>query len=239
MYEASGNLFYNSSPLIDPEGRIVGKYWKTHLFDAPNRPDIKGGIRESDKVSAGTKERLTGALEQAKTALKGDDLGTLTSARDALMQAFSAAGQEMYQAQAAEAGAQSGQEGPAEEPAASTSEAKADEDVVEPDLLFVATARLGIIGERNLRGAPDLLVEVLSPTTRRRDELLKRDRYERNGVPEYWLVDPEAETVKVYRRPAAGEPYGRPLLFAARDGEVLESTLLPGLRIDIATIFED
>ena len=54
MYEASGNLFYNSSPLIDPEGRIVGKYWKTHLFDAPNRPDIKGGIRESDKVCAGS-----------------------------------------------------------------------------------------------------------------------------------------------------------------------------------------
>ena len=53
MYEACGNLFYNSSPLIDPEGRIVGKYWKTHLFDAPNRPDIKGGIRESDKVCAG------------------------------------------------------------------------------------------------------------------------------------------------------------------------------------------
>lgn len=53
MYEAAGNLFYNASPLIDPEGRIVGKYWKTHLFDAPNRPDIKGGIRESDKVAAG------------------------------------------------------------------------------------------------------------------------------------------------------------------------------------------
>lgn len=54
IYEQSGNLFYNSSPLIDPEGRIVGKYWKTHLFDAPDRTDIKGGIRESDKVEAGT-----------------------------------------------------------------------------------------------------------------------------------------------------------------------------------------
>ena len=53
LYEQSGNLFYNSSPLIDPEGRIVGKYWKTHLFDAPNRPDIKSGVRESDKVAAG------------------------------------------------------------------------------------------------------------------------------------------------------------------------------------------
>jgi len=53
MYEQSGNLFYNSSPLIDPDGRIVGKYWKTHLFDAPDRTDIRGGIRESDKVAAG------------------------------------------------------------------------------------------------------------------------------------------------------------------------------------------
>ena len=54
MYEQQGNNFYNSSPLIDPQGEIVGKYWKTHLFDAPNRPDIQGGIRESDKVEAGT-----------------------------------------------------------------------------------------------------------------------------------------------------------------------------------------
>lgn len=54
IYEQSGNLFYNSSPLIDPNGDIVGKYWKTHLFDAPNRTDIQGGIRESDKVQAGS-----------------------------------------------------------------------------------------------------------------------------------------------------------------------------------------
>lgn len=53
MYEQDGNLFRNSSPLIDPDGNIVGKYWKTHLFDAPNRTDIQGGIRESDKVVAG------------------------------------------------------------------------------------------------------------------------------------------------------------------------------------------
>lgn len=54
MYERQGNQHYNSSPLITPEGEIMGKYWKTHLFDAPNRPDIKGGIRESDHVEAGT-----------------------------------------------------------------------------------------------------------------------------------------------------------------------------------------
>ncbi len=44
---------YNSSPLIDPAGEIVGKYWKTHLFDAPDRVDIKPGIRESAKLTAG------------------------------------------------------------------------------------------------------------------------------------------------------------------------------------------
>ncbi|MBL6951027.1 MAG: carbon-nitrogen hydrolase family protein [Alphaproteobacteria bacterium] len=54
MYERHGNQHYNSSPLISPEGEILGKYWKTHLFDAPDRPDIKSGIRESDHVLAGT-----------------------------------------------------------------------------------------------------------------------------------------------------------------------------------------
>ncbi len=53
IYESHGNLYYNSSPLIDPAGEIVGKYWKTHLFDAPDRVDIKPGIRESAKLTAG------------------------------------------------------------------------------------------------------------------------------------------------------------------------------------------
>ncbi len=54
IYERSNDAFYNSSPLIDPQGSIVGKYLKTHLFDAPDLVDIKGGIRESDKVKAGS-----------------------------------------------------------------------------------------------------------------------------------------------------------------------------------------
>ena len=56
-----------------------------------------------------------------------------------------------------------------------------------------------IVGERNARGAPDLAIEVLSPSTRRRDEILKRRLYERTGVGEYWTVDPKIEAVKVYR----------------------------------------
>ena len=55
LYEDAGRgTYYNSCPLIGPDGRLVGVYRKTHLFDAPRRPDIKGGIRESDKVRAGT-----------------------------------------------------------------------------------------------------------------------------------------------------------------------------------------
>ncbi|MGE0717000.1 MAG: carbon-nitrogen hydrolase family protein [Alphaproteobacteria bacterium] len=54
MYERLGNAHYNSAPVIGPDGEIVGKYWKTHLFDAPNRPDIPPGYIESKKVAAGT-----------------------------------------------------------------------------------------------------------------------------------------------------------------------------------------
>ena len=101
-----------------------------------------------DMVSEDTKERLDGAVEQAKEALKGDDLTTLNSARDELMQAFSAAGQEMYQSQAAEAESakdedadgdddadgESSEEGGDEEGA---SDSAADDDVVEADYEIV------------------------------------------------------------------------------------------------------
>jgi molecular chaperone DnaK len=113
--------------------------------DARNRLDSlvyqveKDTAEWGDKVSESTKQRLNEALEQAKTALKGDDLATLTSARDALMQAFSAAGQEMYQSQAAEASAEGGQEpgATAEEPSPAGQGAPADDDVVEADYEIV------------------------------------------------------------------------------------------------------
>src|SRR5438128_3226950 len=74
-----------------------------------------------------------------------------------------------------------------------------DTDVVEPDLLFISAARSSIITEPNIQGAPDLVVEILSEGTRKTDEITKRKLYERFGVTEYWVVDPELETVKVYR----------------------------------------
>jgi Uma2 family endonuclease len=110
-------------------------------------------------------------------------------------------------------------------------------DVVEPDLIFVSRERESILATANLQGAPDLVVEVLSPATRRRDELLKRDLYERMGVAEYWVVDPLAETVKVYRR--AGDDFARVVLLSARDDDQITSPLLPGLEIPLATVFAD
>ena len=87
-----------------------------------------------DKVSAGTKERLDAALERGKTALKGDDTAEINEARDELMQSFSAAGQEMYQAQAAEATAEDDDDG---ESAPEADGATEEEDVVEADYEIV------------------------------------------------------------------------------------------------------
>ncbi len=83
-------------------------------------------------------------------------------------------------------------------------------DVVEPDLLFVAADQLDILTEPNVQGAPALVVEVLSPSTRRRDLGIKRQLYDRGGVREYWVVDPKGRDLTVYRRDGGRQfPEGR------------------------------
>ena len=108
-------------------------------------------------------------------------------------------------------------------------------DVVEPDLLFLSRERLELATEQNIQGAPDLVIEILSPSTRKRDEGVKRQLYERTGVREYWLADPARETVNVYRR--TGEVF-RLVAELSRDiAEILTTPLLPGLEIPLARIF--
>ncbi len=73
-----------------------------------------------------------------------------------------------------------------------------DHDVVQPDLLFVSSGRANIVTEANVQGAPDLVVEILSPATAQHDREYKRTLYSRHGVREYWLVDPEEDMVEVW-----------------------------------------
>ena len=110
-------------------------------------------------------------------------------------------------------------------------------DVVEPDLLFISNARLEVLTTKNVQGAPNLVVEIGSPSTRRRDEIIKRNLYERCGVEEYWVIDPEIETVIVYRR--VGESYQRVLELAVERNDTLATPLLPHLTLSLQQIFKD
>jgi Uma2 family endonuclease len=111
-------------------------------------------------------------------------------------------------------------------------------DVVEPDILFVTQERAGgILTAKNVQGAPDLVVEVGSPGTRRRDEKLKHQLYEGFGVSEYWVVDPELELIKVYR--AVEGRYVRTHELTLEHGDVLTTPLLPGLDLPLTRIFKN
>lgn len=108
-------------------------------------------------------------------------------------------------------------------------------DVCEPDLVFVAADRSAIVTAANIQGAPTLVIEILSEGTRKIDEVFKRARYERFGIPEYWIVDPELETVKIFHGSAQG--YGRPEERSLERNEVLTSSLLPDFHLPLALLF--
>lgn len=110
-----------------------------------------------------------------------------------------------------------------------------DLDVVQPDLVFVSSTRASIITEKNIRGTPDLLIEIISETTRRTDEIIKRKLYERYGVGEYWIVDPELETMKIYRMTPDG--YGRTAELSCEAGDAIHTPLLPELSIPLVDLF--
>jgi Uma2 family endonuclease len=108
------------------------------------------------------------------------------------------------------------------------------EDVVEPDLLYISKERSSIEEERGAFGAPDLVIEILSDSTRNRDETLKHSLYQAAGVLEYWLVDPDAETVRVERLGDGAYQLAAEL----SAGDVLETPLLPGFSVPVSRAFE-
>jgi len=110
-------------------------------------------------------------------------------------------------------------------------------DVVQPDLLFVSNQRASIVGLKNIQGAPDLVIEILSPSTRKLDERLKLRAYERYGVREYWMFDPARKGVQRWER--SGERLvSTPFLSAAAE-DVLRTPLLPGFELPLAGFFAD
>lgn len=104
---------------------------------------------------------------------------------------------------------------------------------VEPDLVYVSKERLSIITGQNIQGIPDLIVEICSPATEKKDRKEKFALYQRFGVPEYWIVDPETETVQVFR----WRDGHYTLAEECRGEDHLASPLLPGLSIPAREIF--
>jgi len=97
----------------------------------------------------------------------------------------------------------------------------------------VVRDRLGIVAERGVEGAPDLLVEVLSPGTARRDRVRKLNAYARLGVRHYWLVDPEAKTVEAFE--LVEDAYR--LAAAVGGDDEFRPGVFPGLAISLSILF--
>lgn len=110
-----------------------------------------------------------------------------------------------------------------------------EREVVQPDILYISEGRSGIIAEEEIRGAPDLIIEIISPATADRDRTYKKTLYARHGVKEYWIVDPEAKMVEVYTLGERGFELIK--AYKAEAEEVLSSPLLEGLEVVLKEVF--
>jgi Uma2 family endonuclease len=107
--------------------------------------------------------------------------------------------------------------------------------VVVPDILFVSNARMHVIQPHAIIGAPDLLIEILSPSTADRDRDVKARLYARFGVAHYWVVDAAAHTIDVFEGSGTGNPYAEGRRYA---GDA-KARIVPfaKLQIDLATLW--
>ncbi|HET7559314.1 MAG TPA: Uma2 family endonuclease [Limnochordia bacterium] len=111
------------------------------------------------------------------------------------------------------------------------------EHVLQPDVMWVSAARIGILTAKGLTAAPDLAVEVLSPSTRARDTGRKRELYFANGCRELWLIDPETCELELCEYPAAAAPLWSAHAYAPP--AVVGSPLLKGFQLDLAELVEE
>jgi Uma2 family endonuclease len=107
-------------------------------------------------------------------------------------------------------------------------------DVVEPDILYVSKARASVTTEKNIQGAPDLVVEILSESTAKIDRTTKLKLYARYGVAEYWVVDPATCSAEIYR-PVPG---GYELAAQLDSSQSLTSPLFPGFSLPLYKLAE-
>ena len=108
----------------------------------------------------------------------------------------------------------------------------AEDAIVQPDLVFVSESRRHIIQDHAIVGAPDLVIEILSPSTAAHDRNRKADLYARCGVTEYWMVDTETETIEIRRLGDTG--YGPAEI---HDSGIMSTTLIPGLEVPMDDVF--
>jgi Uma2 family endonuclease len=106
---------------------------------------------------------------------------------------------------------------------------------VEPDLIFFRKGNEPKSGDRNFKGVPDLLIEVIGQETRHVDEQVKMSIYGEAGIPEYWLVDPKAHTIVIYRLSEDGRRYVE--WARGGEGDVVGSVALTGLQLAVSQIF--
>jgi Uma2 family endonuclease len=111
----------------------------------------------------------------------------------------------------------------------------ADDVMVQPDVFVILSERESIIGPTHVEGPPHIVVEVLSESSRRKDEIIKRQIYDRFGVDEYWVVDPEIDLVKIYRR--SGKSFVRVAEISTEAGGVITTPLLPAFELPIEDVF--
>lgn len=109
-----------------------------------------------------------------------------------------------------------------------------ENDVYQPDILFVARNRLDLIKDDGVHGAPDFVIEILSPATAYYDEHRKKDIYQQSGVRELWIIDPFTASVEAFANSADGwQP-----TFTGKDGSIC-SSVLAEFCLDVASIFRD
>jgi Uma2 family endonuclease len=106
-------------------------------------------------------------------------------------------------------------------------------NIPEPDVMWVSPANTGVVHDSHLFGAPDLIVEVFSPSTEKRDRKDKFELYERFGVREYWMIDPEPELIEVWVR--VEDRFSRLGIYAP--GEAFNSPVLAHATVQVNRLF--